>query len=228
VGWIVPAAKDTVLVVDDDQGFRVLIRQLLERAGFAIVEATDADEALEAVEHEPPQLVLLDVCFPRVSGYELHRELRDRLGDSLPIVFVSGERIDSHDRVVGLLLGADDYLVKPFDPDELVARVRRLLYRGANGAAPDVTEDVLAGLTPRERQVLALLAEGNGSKQIAQVLVISPRTVGTHIQRILAKLGVHNRAHAVAVAHRAGLIEADVETHAQAANSSPPPDRLAS
>jgi DNA-binding NarL/FixJ family response regulator len=222
----VPAAKDTVLVVDDDAAFRALVRGLLERAGFTIGEAADADAALEAVEQTPPDLVLLDVRFPLVSGYELYRRLRDRLGDALPIVFVSGERTDSYDRIAGLLLGADDYVLKPFDPDELTARIRRLIGRGSNGTAPDQAEELIDDLTSRERQVLGLLAAGRGSKQIALELVISPRTVGTHIQHILAKLGVHSRAQAAAVAHRAGLVPP--EAQAQAANSSPPPDRLAS
>jgi two-component system nitrate/nitrite response regulator NarL len=224
----VPAAKDTVLVVDDDAAFRALVRRLLEHAGFAIAEAADADEALAAVEHTRPDLVLLDVRFPLVSGYELYRRLRDRLGDALPIVFVSGERTDSYDRIAGLLLGADDYVLKPFDPDELTARMRRLIARGSNGTAPDDADELISELTSRERQVLGLLATGRGSKQIALELVISPRTVGTHIQHILAKLGVHSRAQAVALAHRAGLVPPEADAHAQAANSSPPPERLAS
>ena len=212
-----PAPRELVLVVDDDSKFRAVSRALLERAGLRVEEAPGANEALAAVEQTPPSLVLLDVCFPRTSGYEIYRELRDRCGEALPIIFVSGERVDSYDRVAGLLLGADDYLVKPFDPDELIARVRRSLGRGRhNGAAAPAPaqEELIAELTPREREVLALLAAGRSSKQIAQQLVISPRTLGTHIQHILRKLGVHNRTQAVAVAHRAGLVlMPEVEAH---------------
>jgi two-component system response regulator BaeR len=155
--------------------------------------------------------VLLDVCLPRASGYEVCRELRDRFGDSLGIIFVSGERIESIDRVSGLLLGADDYLSKPFDPDELLARVRTVLRRvsrpSSNGDGKVVASSIPdEELTPRELEVLQLLAEGLTQSQIARHLVISPRTVGTHIQNLLGKLDVHSRAQAVAHAHRAGLV----------------------
>jgi DNA-binding NarL/FixJ family response regulator len=149
--------------------------------------------------------VLLDVDVPGVSGYELCRELRDAYGAALPIIFVSGTRVDRLDLVGGLLVGADDYLVKPIDPDELLARVRGHLARSGvpaqapNGDAPN--------LTPREREILALLASGLDQRAIAQELVISSKTVGTHIQRILGKLGVGSRAQAVAYAHRNGLAD---------------------
>jgi DNA-binding NarL/FixJ family response regulator len=233
----VAAGRRSVLVVDDDRGFRALARDLLERAGFAVLEAANADEALAAAEKLLPDLVLLDVRLPRVSGYEVYRGLRDRYGDGMPILFVSGDRTEPYDRTVGLLLGAEDYLVKPFDSDELVARVRRSIRHRGNGFSlnglPD--HDAVTELTPREREVLTLLAEGRSSSQIARELVISPRTVGTHVQHILSKLGVHNRTQAVAVAHRAGLGTPDVQAHAlvadepsQAAKRIPEPSRLAS
>jgi DNA-binding NarL/FixJ family response regulator len=205
------AARETevVLVVDDDEGFRRLARTLLERASFQVEEAADADETLAAVERTRPDVVLLDIVLPQASGYELYRELRERCGPALPIIFVSGERIDAYDRSAGLLLGADDYVVKPFDPGELIARVRRSLSRSRTGAGRNETEPTgdaeLDSLTAREREVLGLLAAGLSSKQIAHELRITRRTLGTHVQHILSKLGVHNRTQAVAVAHRAGL-----------------------
>jgi DNA-binding NarL/FixJ family response regulator len=207
-----PAASgEGVLVVDNDRLFRAFVREQLERAGFEVVEAEDGEAALEAAARRRPELVLLDVCLPGASGYEICRELRDRFGDSLGIIFVSGERIDSIDRVSGLLIGADDYVVKPFDPDELLARVRTVLRRvgrphsNGNGKTPGrAVAD--AELTPRELEVLQLLAEGLTQPQIAGRLVISPRTVGTHIQNLLGKLDVHSRAQAVALAHRLGLV----------------------
>ena len=192
-----------ILIVDDDAAFRELVRSLLARFGYAVVETADGDEALEVARAERPSLVLLDVDVPGASGYEVCRELRDTYGPALPIVFVSGTRVDRLDLVGGLLVGADDYLVKPIDPDELLARVRRHLARSGmpapapNGDAPN--------LTPREREILALLASGLDQRTIARDLVISSKTVATHIQRILGKLGVGSRAQAVAFAHRHGL-----------------------
>jgi DNA-binding NarL/FixJ family response regulator len=233
------AAGQTVLVVDDDECFRALVRTIVERAGFGVVEAADEVEALAAADRLQPTLVLLDVRLPRTSGYEIYRELRDRYGDELPIIFVSGERIDSYDRVVGLMLGAEDYLTKPIDPDELIIRVRRALRRTLTNGGRDRSElgedDSTAELTPRELEVLALVAVGMSSARIAHELVISPRTVGTHIQHILAKLGVENRTQAAAVAHRAGLLDAEVIAHSaasdaadQAAKQRPEPALLAS
>jgi DNA-binding NarL/FixJ family response regulator len=188
-----------VLVVDDDMRFRDVVGTALERAGFAVTLAADANAALAAVADQPPQVALVEVGAPGASGFELYQELRDRLGEELPIIFVSGERTEPHDRVAGLLLGADDYLVKPVDPDELVARVRRSLR--PRGEPPEHgPEAELPMLTAREREVLALLAEGKSSAEIACELVISARTVGTHVQHILGKLGVHSRAQAVALA----------------------------
>jgi DNA-binding NarL/FixJ family response regulator len=211
---MVSAAHEMVLVVDDDAGFRAHMRLLLERAGFEVVEAADANETLQAVEERDPDLVLLDVCLPRVSGYELYRLLRDRIGESLPILFISGDRVDAYDRVAGLMLGADDYVVKPFEPDELLARVRRSVRQRAGRDTPPPSQpDATEHLTPRETEVLRLLAEGGSTATIAQQLFISPRTVGTHVQHILAKLGVENRTQAAAYAFRNGLVRPDVEAH---------------
>lgn len=187
-----------VLVVDDDASLRELVTALLHRSGYTAHEIATGEEALEAARLERPLLVVLDVKLPGTSGYEVCRMLRDEFGNGLPILFLSGERTEPLDRVAGLLLGADDYMVKPFDPDELMARVRALLRRSApseNGA-----------LTPRETQVLGLLARGLRQKQIARELSISARTVGTHVEHILRKLDVHSRAEAVAVAYRERLV----------------------
>ena len=169
------------------------------------VDAVATAAALRARLDEPLELVVLEVDLPDASGYELCRELHETYGDDLPVIFVAGRRTEAADRVAGLLLGADDYLVKPFDPDELLARVRRSLRR--SGAAP--THAPVYGstsLTHREQEVLTLLAAGLTQKEIGTDLVISAKTVGTHIQRILAKLGVHSRAQAVALALREGLV----------------------
>jgi DNA-binding NarL/FixJ family response regulator len=142
--------------------------------------------ALPALARESaPALVVLDVNIPGVSGYEICRRLREEFGGGLPILFLSGSRTESFDRVAGFLVGGGDYLVKPFSPDELVARVQKLTGRSQAQMSPAASR-----LTKRELEVLGLLAEGKSQAQIARALVISPKTVGTHIEHILSKLGV--------------------------------------
>jgi DNA-binding NarL/FixJ family response regulator len=192
----------TILVVDGDPDFRREASRALAATGFRTLEAETGEEALRAIAGEAGiVLVVLEVRLEDVSGYEVCRQLRQDRGDALPIIFVSGDRTESFDRVAGLMLGADDYLAKPLDPDELVARVRRPLRRMAvwNGAG--------IRLTTREREVLTHLAAGLGPVEIATVLSISPKTVATHVEHIYAKLGVHTRAQAVASAFRLALVE---------------------
>jgi DNA-binding NarL/FixJ family response regulator len=191
-----------ILVVDDDQNFRAAVREVLERAGLDVREAADGEKALASAQTNQPSLVVLDVCLPGISGHEVLRSLQETVHPDLPVVFISGERTDRFDRVCALLLGADDYLVKPFEPNELLARIRRSLTRNGNGRIAKIAPSPLDALTPRELEVLKLLADGLNQARIAARLVVSPRTVSTHIQHILTKLDVHSRAQAVAVALR--------------------------
>jgi len=188
-----------VLVVDDDAAARLLACEVLSADGLETSEAATGSAALAAASVCMPAAVVLDVKLPDLSGWEVCSRLRTRWGRELPIVFVSGVATDSHDRVAGLLLGGDDFLVKPYAPDELLVRVRGLLRRAAS---PQPHAD----LTPREFEVLRLLAAGLGAAAIAERLVLSPRTVRTYAERILGKLEVHSRAQAVALAYREGLI----------------------
>jgi DNA-binding NarL/FixJ family response regulator len=205
-----------ILVADSDQSCRKLILDLLRRIGFEAAEAATGPDALEQVARLQPRLVVLEINLAEVSGYEVCRELRDEYGDDIAVIFISGERTTAADRVAGLLVGADDYIVKPFDDDELLARVRAALRRVASkpAAASAAIPALAALLTAREREVLRLLARGLNQTDIATSLFISPKTVGGHIQRVLTKLGVHSRAQAVALAHEEGLTEA--EDHALA------------
>lgn len=208
-------AAPLILVADHERSCRDRITRLLRRIGFETAEAPTGSETLEAAARLKPSLVVLDVSLPDVSGYEVCRELRDEYGNQLGIIFVSRERTTPADRVAGLLVGADDYIVKPFDDDELLARARVVLrhVEPRSGAPEEPGAEVIgASLTVRESEVLRLLARGQSQAQIAAQLFISPKTVGGHIQRILTKLDVHSRAHAVALAHKHGL--ADVEGHA--------------
>lgn len=119
--------------MDQDQGSRAFAARLFERAGFAIDEAASGEEAMASAREVRPSLVLLDVVLPDLSGFEIARELRDEFGDDLPIIFISGDRTEPLDRAAGLLVGGDDYVVKPADPDELLARARRLISRSRRG-----------------------------------------------------------------------------------------------
>ena len=195
--------------------------QLLARIGYTAIEADDGRRAMETAKRKRPALVLLDVNLSGVSGYEVCRQLRDTFGDEISIIFVSGDRTEPYDRVAGLLLGADDYVVKPFDEGELLARVRNSLRQSepVTRGVVNGSKSSIASLTAREREVLKLLARGFTQLDIAGKLVISPKTVGTHIQRILGKLGVHSRAQAVVMAHEEGVADSanvsflDVEGH---------------
>ena len=135
------------------------------------------------------------------------------------MIIVSHDRLSRHDRVAALLIGADDYLAKPVDPDELLARLRRLL---ARARVPTVVGrgEPRNGLTDREVQVLQLLASGLSPGAIAEQLVISRKTVASHLQNVMSKLRVHSQAQAVAEAYRLGVVRVDFELTAL------PPSRL--
>jgi DNA-binding response OmpR family regulator len=115
-----------VLVVDDEPTIREIVVRYLERDGFATLEAADGDRARELVERESPDLVVLDLMLPGTDGLELCRWIRSR--SSLPVIMLTA-RGEESDRIVGLELGADDYVTKPFSPRELAARVRTVLRR---------------------------------------------------------------------------------------------------
>jgi DNA-binding NarL/FixJ family response regulator len=178
-------SRGSVLIADDDETFVACVQELLARSGYRTLTATTGWEALRVAREEKPQVLLVDIQFPDLNGYEICRTLRDEFGHTLAIAFVSGTRTEPVDISSGLLLGADDYIVKPFDPGELLARVGHL--------------------TNRELEILQLLADGLRQGEIAQRLSISPKTVGVHIEHILPKLDVHSRAEAVALAYRKHL-----------------------
>jgi DNA-binding NarL/FixJ family response regulator len=187
----------------------------VKRAGLTAVEARAGEEALALLSIRPAAVVL-EVELADVDGLEVCHELRERHGEDLPVIMVSGSRVAAHDRVAALLIGADDYLVKPINDDELLARLRRLLIRtgSANGTHRGENGKTNGdGLSPREAEILALLAQGVAAETIADRLVISQKTVSSHLQRVMGKLGVHTRAQAVAEAYRIGLVNVDFEAH---------------
>jgi two-component system nitrate/nitrite response regulator NarL len=203
-------AQNTVILALWNQADSEALRGFLEATGYDVREAADARAALELASTKPA-VVILDVDWGQASALLTCRLLREQLGEGLPVVFMSSDKHDVTDRVAGLLLGADEYLVKPLDPNELVARIRRLVVRSTINSTDDVSRpgpvdlDTF-GLTAREREVMTLLIQGLTQQEIARTLVISSNTVGTHIQRILLKLGVHTRAQAVAKVARANWL----------------------
>lgn len=209
------AAGRLVLVVDDDPRVRTVVTWQLEAEGFRVAEAPDGRRALETIEREHLDLVILDLALPGVGGLDVLRRLRDGEraagGTALPVIVLSG-RSGETDRIVGLDLGADDYLVKPFSPGELAARVRSVLRRVA--PAPPMTatglridhaaREVFADgreitMTAKEFDLLAFLAAH--PRQVftrAQLLERvwasaaewqSEATVTEHVHRLRQKLG---------------------------------------
>jgi DNA-binding NarL/FixJ family response regulator len=201
---------DTILVVDCDKTTQVIVAAQAERIGFACSEFDSSEAALAAVEEDEPALAVIAVELPGLNGLGLLHALHERF-ETLPIILTSSKYADAVGRAAGLMLGADDYLVKPLDPAELGARMRRSLRRSHRPVGKDLPADYasdIGDLSRREHEILLLLAEGRTETEIAADLVLSPKTVATHIQNTLRKLGVHSRTQAVAAAYRDGLVTA--------------------
>jgi two-component system response regulator MprA len=167
-------ATRRILVVDDDPSIRRMLERTLQAEGYDTRTASDGGAALATAESWPPHAIVLDVVMPGIDGHAVARRLRHK-GDAVPILLLTA-RDEVSDRVAGLDAGADDYLVKPFAPDELTARLRALLRRGHTAPGPishgDLTVDpttntaIRAGaaiaLTPREAALLVLLVANAG------------------------------------------------------------------
>jgi DNA-binding response OmpR family regulator len=145
--------QKTVLVVDDHRHLRALVRASLESAGFNVLEATDGDEALASVRTARPDLIVLDIMMPRVSGWEVIADLlAERSTDEIPIVFISA-RTEVADRLRAFDLGAQGYITKPFDPDALVETVSTVLQQIESGEREAALAETLAAL--RKEQLSA-------------------------------------------------------------------------
>ena len=208
----------SILVVDDDPHIRQLLVFALGKAGFDTAEAEDGEAALAAVDEHAPDLVVLDINMPRMDGLEVCRRLRGSGGASgdTPVLFLSS-RDDEIDRVVGIELGADDYVVKPFSPREVVARVQAVLRR-TGARAPAVTAPAMrhgrlsldldgwraawAGedvpLTLTEFSILRTLAAHPAKVFSRDAIIdrlhgpgfaITDRTIDSHIRNLRAKFG---------------------------------------
>jgi len=194
-----------ILIAEQDACASAEAAAALQRAGYVTLEVGTGTEALELARGRELDLLLLEVTLPDMTGYEVCRTLRGE-GDEVPIFFLSGTHTDSIDRIAGLLFGADDYLAKPVDPQELVARVRRHVGR-RRAPVPARVAAAAPSLTRRENEILGHLAAGSTQKAVALELSISAKTVGTHIQNLLGKLDVHSRAELVAQAYLLGLVQ---------------------
>jgi DNA-binding response OmpR family regulator len=145
--------EPTILIVDDEPSIREVVSIYLRRAGYQVVVAHDGQAALEALDRQPPDLVVLDLMLPKVDGLEIARRLRAE--NDTPIIMLTARREET-DRITGLEMGADDYVVKPFSPRELVSRVKAVLRR-THPSAPTAEEEVLTfgdlRIDPRTRLV---------------------------------------------------------------------------
>jgi DNA-binding NarL/FixJ family response regulator len=189
-----------VLIADQDVEARERLAAVLQAAGFRVLQATDGSEALTKARASWPVAAILEIPLGSISGYEVCRTLKAELGPELAVIFLSGARTEPFDRVAGLLIGADDYVTKPSADDEVLVRLRTVMQRTRPAAT------IKGRLTSREHEVLTLLGEGLRWTEIAERLVISPKTVATHVENIRRKLGVSSRAEAIAVAYRDQLL----------------------
>ncbi|MFW6078263.1 MAG: response regulator [Gemmatimonadota bacterium] len=210
-------SRARILVVEDERDIAALVAYHLTKEGYRVQTAGAGEEALEAVEQDPPHLIVLDLMLPELSGYEfLERVRRKPELDEIPVIVLTARR-EEEDRVKGLELGADDYVTKPFSPRELVLRVGAVLRRaqappvaGAGrslrGGPVEIDLDALrvsvdgeeVSLTPTEYKLLVTLLERRGRVQSRDQLLrtawdvhvpIETRTVDMHVQRLRGKLG---------------------------------------
>lgn len=209
-----------VLIVEDEPDIRALVVHHLRRDGYEVSSASSGEDALRQVQAAPPDLILLDLMMPAMDGLEVCRRLRrDPATATLPVVMLTAKG-DEVDRVLGLELGADDYIVKPFSPKELLARVRAVLRRSrpAQGTEPLTLGSVVIdlgthtasvgglrlALTPKEFDLLRALVEARGRVLSREFLLdrvwgyaraseIESRTVDVHVRRLRVKLGAEGR-----------------------------------
>jgi two-component system, LuxR family, response regulator FixJ len=184
-----PAASPTVFVVDDDQAVCNSLRLLLKSVGLATQTMSSATDFLAAYQPGQPGCLVLDVRMPGMSGLELQQELNVR-GATIPVIFVTGHG-DVPMAVDAMQHGAFDFLQKPFRDQELIDRIQRALARDASTHAAlrehEHIRERLRSLTPREREVLALMTEGKPNKVMAHELGVSQRTVEIHRARVMEK-----------------------------------------
>jgi len=210
-----------VLLIDDHALFRIGLRELLERRGIEVAGATgNGSEGLELAGELRPDVVLLDLRMPGTDGLSVLRSLRERCLE-MPVAMLTTSR-DERDLVSSLQSGAQGYLLKDMQPEQLLEALQNIV-AGETVVAGELTGVLakvvqsgdsssqqpvpFADLTPREREILSHLAEGQSNKMIARNLGISDGTVKLHVKAILRKLDVHSRVEAAVLAVEQGLCE---------------------
>ncbi|MGD1702548.1 response regulator transcription factor [Dapis sp. BLCC M229] len=191
-----------LMLVDDDPNLILLVKDYLEFRGYQVITAENGREALELLEEQVPDLIICDVMMPEMDGYTLVQHIRENSATEwVPVLFLSAKG-QSQDRVKGLNTGADVYIVKPFEPEELVAQVEsslkqasRLIKHQNSGVSSGPTIKVRRNveLTPTELKVVQLVAKGMANRDIAQIMEVSQRTIESHVSNMLGKTGLHNR-----------------------------------
>lgn len=202
-----------ILLIDDHALFRIGLRELLERRGLEVVDAVgDCEAGIALVEEKQPDVVLLDMRMPQMTGLDVLQILREK-GQQMPIVILTTSRVET-DVIASLQCGAQGYLLKDMEPDDLIrslndivagetvvaSELTMVLARAVRGDEPTKSESAMDQLTPREQEILCLLAEGQSNKVIARNLGISDGTVKLHVKAILRKLDVHSRVEAAVIA----------------------------
>src|SRR6476661_4077609 len=191
-----------LLLIDDDPNLILLVKDYLEFRGYEVITAENGREALEVLELDIPDMIICDVMMPEMDGYALVQHVReDARTNWIPVLFLSAKG-QSQDRVKGLNTGADVYMVKPFEPEELVAQVESSLKQATRliqhptkvtdaGSKIQVPFDV--ELTPTELKVVQFVARGLANREIAEQMNVSQRTIESHVSNMLGKTGLHNR-----------------------------------
>jgi DNA-binding NarL/FixJ family response regulator len=191
-----------LLLIDDDPNLILLVQDYLVFKGYEVITAENGREALEVLEREIPDMVICDVMMPEMDGYAFVEHIRlDPRTKWVPVLFLSAKG-QSQDRVRGLNTGADVYMVKPFEPEELVAQVEasikqrdRLSHHQAKKTegGPKIHVPESVELTPTELKVVQFVARGLANKEIADHMNVSQRTIESHVSNMLAKTSLNNR-----------------------------------
>lgn len=191
-----------LLLIDDDPNLILLVKDYLEFRGYEVVTAENGREAIEVLNLEIPDMIICDIMMPEMDGYALVEHVRqDPRTSWVPVLFLSAKG-QSQDRVKGLNTGADVYMVKPFEPEELVAQVEsslkqatRLIHHSGAGGNGEATIQVPfdVELTPTELKVVQFVARGMANREIAEQMNVSQRTIESHVSNMLGKTGLHNR-----------------------------------